>query len=106
MESRQSAGSEPLVALRHVARVYRDGGVRALDGVSLEIPERQFVSIVGPSGCGKSTLLHVMGALDVPTAGEVLFRGVPRRKGAGRWPSCRPARPSATRRLSAGTAWC
>ena len=77
VESRHSAGSAALVALRQVAKVYRDGGVRALDDVSLEIPEGQFVSIVGPSGCGKSTLLHVMGALDVPTAGEVLFRGVP-----------------------------
>lgn len=78
MESRQvSAGDTPLVELRHVARTYRDGDVRALDGVSLTIPAGDFISIVGPSGCGKSTLLHLIGALDVPTAGEVLFRGTP-----------------------------
>jgi putative ABC transport system ATP-binding protein len=66
-----------LVELRDVAKTYRDGGVRALDGVSLAIPAGDFVSIVGPSGCGKSTLLHMIGALDVPTAGEVRFRGTP-----------------------------
>ncbi len=78
MESRQvSAGGPPLVELRDVAKTYRDGGVRALDGVSLAIPAGDFVSIVGPSGCGKSTLLHMIGALDVPTAGEVRFRGTP-----------------------------
>ena len=63
--------------LRQVTRTYRDGDVRALDGVSLAIPAGDFISIVGPSGCGKSTLLHLIGALDVPTAGEVLFRGTP-----------------------------
>ena len=78
MESRQvSAGETPLVELRQVTRTYRDGDVRALDGVSLAIPAGDFISIVGPSGCGKSTLLHLIGALDVPTAGEVLFRGTP-----------------------------
>jgi putative ABC transport system ATP-binding protein len=66
-----------LVALHDVTKTYRDGNVRALDRVSLEIPAGQFVSIVGPSGCGKSTLLHLIGALDTPTSGEVLFRGTP-----------------------------
>jgi putative ABC transport system ATP-binding protein len=78
VESRHVPGrAQPLVELRQVARTYRDGGVRALDGVSLSIPAGEFLSIMGPSGCGKSTLLHMIGALDVPTAGEVLFRGVP-----------------------------
>jgi len=75
--SQVSGGTTPLVELRDVAKTYRDGGVRALDGVSLAIPAGDFVSIVGPSGCGKSTLLHMIGALDVPTAGEVRFRGTP-----------------------------
>ncbi len=78
MESRlASASVPPLVALHDVTKTYRDGNVRALDRVSLEIPAGQFVSIVGPSGCGKSTLLHLIGALDTPTSGEVLFRGTP-----------------------------
>lgn len=78
MESRQASEPvPPLVTLRDVTKTYRDGNVRALDRVSLEIPAGQFVSIVGPSGCGKSTLLHLIGALDAPTSGEVLFRGTP-----------------------------
>jgi putative ABC transport system ATP-binding protein len=77
VESREIVSAAPLVALRDVSKEYRDGGVRALDAVSLEIPAGQFVSITGPSGCGKSTLLHLIGALDRPTSGVVLFRGVP-----------------------------
>lgn len=78
MESREHpAGGAALVELREVAKTYVDGAVKALDGVSLAIPAGEFVSIMGPSGCGKSTLLHMIGALDVPTAGQVLFRGVP-----------------------------
>jgi putative ABC transport system ATP-binding protein len=78
MESRDvSTAVQPFVALQNVTKTYRDGNVRALDGVCLDIPAGQFVSIVGPSGCGKSTLLHMIGALDTPTSGEVLFRGVP-----------------------------
>ena len=75
----------PLIRLRDVTRQYgatapepgsADIGapVRALDGLSLEIAEREFAAITGPSGCGKSTLLHLLGGLDRPTAGE-LFVG-------------------------------
>ena len=49
--------------------------VRALDGVSLEVEEGDFVAVVGTSGSGKSTLLNMMGGLDVPTAGEVIIAG-------------------------------
>ena len=74
----------PLVSLRGVTRTYRDGNVRALAGVSLEIPVGQFLSVTGPSGCGKSTLLQLIGGLDEPTEGSILFRGCPLPTGAGR----------------------
>jgi putative ABC transport system ATP-binding protein len=65
------------IELRDVVRTYRvgDQDVRALDGVSLEFEGGQFVSIVGPSGAGKSTLLHLLGALDAPDSGSIIFDG-------------------------------
>ncbi|MFZ0718885.1 MAG: ABC transporter ATP-binding protein [Mycobacterium sp.] len=65
------------IELRDVVRQYRvgDQDVRALDGVSLELEGGQFVSIVGPSGAGKSTLLHLLGALDAPDSGSIIFDG-------------------------------
>jgi len=52
-----------------------DGEVVALDKVSLEIDNKKFLFLFGPSGSGKSTLLHILGGLDTPTSGEVLFEG-------------------------------
>lgn len=65
------------IELRDVVRQYRVGGqdVRALDGVSLQFEGGQFVSIVGPSGAGKSTMLHLLGALDSPDSGSIMFDG-------------------------------
>src|SRR5437870_245187 len=66
-----------MISVRDVHKVFRQGGaeVPALAGVSLDIAAGEFVSIMGPSGSGKSTLLHLMGGLDVPTAGEILIDG-------------------------------
>ena len=49
------------------------GPVTALRDVSLRVDSGDYIGVVGPSGCGKSTLLHVLGVVDVPTGGEVLF---------------------------------
>jgi putative ABC transport system ATP-binding protein len=69
--------SGPLFRTEGLSKVYPDGEVHALRGVSMEVARYESVAIVGPSGCGKSTLLHLLGGLDRPTAGEILFRGMP-----------------------------
>jgi putative ABC transport system ATP-binding protein len=65
-----------LLETRGLGKVYADGGVTALADIDLTIDRGEYVAIMGPSGSGKSTLLHLLGALDVPTSGEVLFKGV------------------------------
>lgn len=54
---------------------YDEGQVQALRGVDFRIEQGDFAAITGPSGCGKSTLLQLLGALDQPSAGQLLFRG-------------------------------
>lgn len=48
-----------------------------INGISISIAEREIIAIVGPSGAGKSTLVHILGLLDRPTSGDVLFEGKP-----------------------------
>lgn len=62
-----------LLALQNVAKRYES--IEVLHDVSLQLAESESVAIVGPSGSGKSTLLNLMGALDRPTSGHVLFDG-------------------------------
>ena len=54
---------------------YDDGQVKALRGIDFHIEQGEFVAIVGQSGSGKSTLLQMLGALDIPSAGSLMFRG-------------------------------
>lgn len=68
---------QPMLQARHLNKVYPDGKVAALVDVSLDIPAGQYVAIMGPSGSGKSTLLNLLGALDTPTSGDILFEGQP-----------------------------
>ena len=65
-----------IIETRDLVKTFEGGLVRALNGVSLEVLEGQFVAIMGPSGCGKSTLLYILGGLDEPTSGEVILDGV------------------------------
>ena len=69
--------SDTLIEVRGARRVYDGGKVQALRGVDLAIQDGEFVAIIGPSGSGKSSLLQLLGALDHPDEGEVLFRGTP-----------------------------
>lgn len=65
----------PILEARNLCKQYDDGRIKALRGVNLSIDAGDFVAISGSSGSGKSTLLHLLGGLDTPTGGEVLFRG-------------------------------
>jgi putative ABC transport system ATP-binding protein len=67
-----------LLELRNISKIYHLGGeeIRALDDVSLDIGEGEFISIIGPSGSGKSTLMHIVGCLDTPSKGTVRLDGV------------------------------
>ena len=68
-----------LIQLRNVYKIYAEGlesEVRALDGVSLDIRQGEFVAVVGQSGSGKSTMMNVLGCLDIPTRGDYYLDGV------------------------------
>ena len=65
------------IVVRDLTKTFRDGGreVAAVQDVSFEILDQEFVAIVGPSGCGKSTILNMIGGLVVPTLGAVEIDG-------------------------------
>ena len=59
----------------HKAYVMGDETVHALDGVDLNFDRGEYIAILGPSGSGKSTLMHILGFMDTPTKGSILFEG-------------------------------
>ncbi len=67
-----------MIRLNQIEKIYHAGGVDtpALQGVSIEIVEGEFVAIMGTSGSGKTTLLNIIGGMDVPTGGEYRFDDV------------------------------
>jgi putative ABC transport system ATP-binding protein len=73
------SGVKTMIRLDGIEKVYRTDRIEtvALTGISLEVAEGEFVSVMGPSGCGKSTLLNLIGLLDTPTAGTVQLNGQP-----------------------------
>ena len=66
-----------IIKIENISKYYGagDNEVKALDNVSLEIQEGEFIAITGTSGSGKSTLLHIIGSVDKPTSGKILLEG-------------------------------
>src|SRR5262249_26244553 len=73
----EAVSETPAVEVWKLSKVFDDGDARveALRGIDLEVRHGEFVSVMGPSGSGKSTLLHLIGGLDLPTAGTVRVAG-------------------------------
>ena len=67
--------ASPILEVRNLHKSYDEGRIEALRGVDLSIDAGEFVAISGSSGSGKSTLLHLLGGLDTPTSGDVLYKG-------------------------------
>ena len=74
-ESQPATVRQPVFEAIGVKKEYDDGQVQALRGVDFQIFEGEYVAIIGQSGSGKSTLLQLLGALDHPSSGELLYRG-------------------------------
>ena len=69
--------SKALIQTIDLRKTYKTEAVEtpALNGVSVELHEKEFTAVAGPSGSGKSTLLHLLGGLDRPTSGEIFLEG-------------------------------
>jgi ABC-type lipoprotein export system ATPase subunit len=75
-QTNKSQSNHWMIETRDLTRVYGDGEqIRALDGVNLKVAAGELVTVMGPSGSGKSTLLNVIGALDLPSSGQVFVDG-------------------------------
>jgi lipoprotein-releasing system ATP-binding protein len=76
-QAEQETGEEMLIAVKSLCKTYgmNQKTVEALKDISFSLARGELVTIIGASGAGKSTLLHLLGALDHPTSGDILYRG-------------------------------
>jgi multiple sugar transport system ATP-binding protein len=63
----------PIIEVRNLTKIF--GKVRAVDGVSFAVGEKEFLALLGPSGCGKTTILRMIAGLETPTQGEIRLKG-------------------------------
>ncbi len=77
LDTPQTVSPSPLVLVDNLERSFNMGHqtVHVINGITMTIQRGEMVAIIGASGAGKSTLLHILGTLDRPTKGEVLFEG-------------------------------
>ena len=73
----EAVSREPLLRCQALNHVYKEGELetQVLKGIDLSVAPGEMLAVVGSSGSGKTTLLHLMGALDNPSSGAVLFKG-------------------------------
>lgn len=79
---RMAFTEETVIETRNLHKTFHNGeiSVHALKGIDLQVTAGRFIVILGPSGSGKSTLLNILGGMDTPTEGELIYRGVPLQK--------------------------
>jgi len=67
-----------LISIKNISKIYGEqrSVIKALNGIDLTIEKGKIITIMGPSGSGKSTLLNILGAMDIPTEGEVIVDGI------------------------------
>jgi putative ABC transport system ATP-binding protein len=67
-----------MIELQNVEKVYRTDTIEtfALENINIKVEKGEFISVMGPSGCGKSTLLNIMGLLDKPSEGNLMYNGI------------------------------
>lgn len=73
-----ASGDNQVIRVEAVSKLFRtpgEGTIRALQGISLNIPYGEFVTVVGPSGCGKSTLIKLIAGFSAPSSGRILYQG-------------------------------